>query len=141
MADHGMYDIVARSAARGKRVQQFNWAERDDVTQDTPPLVAVRLLVSKASSFGHTVGPEERCLAVWDCSVAFHRAPLDETLSSSRRKACAAMDSCGFGGPRKASLALGGVVAEELVASPRPLRGSGCRAHVRASTIKISMWL
>ena len=58
--------------------QQCTWAKRDDVTQNTPPLVAARLLVSKASSFGHKVGPEARCLAVWDCSVAFYHAPLDE---------------------------------------------------------------
>ena len=54
MADHGMCDIVERGAPRGKLVrvewlddwgkngmrsrlvaQQFNWAKRDDVTQNT----------------------------------------------------------------------------------------------------------
>ena len=93
MTDHGRYDIVARGAARGKLVrakwldewgkngmisrlvaQQFNRAKRDDVT----PLVAVRLLVSTASSSGHKVGAEAQCLASWDCSVAFCHAPLDE---------------------------------------------------------------
>ena len=64
--------------------QQFNWAKRDDVTQNTPPLVAARLLLSKASSFGREVGPESRYLAVWDCSVAFNHAPL-----VARRKVCA----------------------------------------------------
>ena len=91
MADHGM---CTRSAARGKLVrakwlddwgkngmrsrlvaQQFNWAEREDVTQNTPPVVAARLLVSKASSFEHKVGPAAQCLAGWDCSVAFYHAP------------------------------------------------------------------
>ena len=70
-----MYEIVTRSAARGKLVrvtwfddwrrngmrsrlvaEQFGWAKRDDETQNTPPLVAARLLVSKAASFGHKVG-------------------------------------------------------------------------------------
>ena len=59
---------------------QFNWAKRDDVTQNTPPLVAAHLLVGKASSFGHKVGAEARCLAGWDCSVAVCRAPLDEEI-------------------------------------------------------------
>ena len=44
--------------------QQFNWTKRADVTQNTPPLVAARILVSMASLFGHKVGPEARCLAV-----------------------------------------------------------------------------
>ena len=75
VADHGMHDSVPRGAARGKLVrakwlddwgkngmrsrlvaQQFNWAKRDDVTQNTPPLVAAPLLVSNSSSFGHKVG-------------------------------------------------------------------------------------
>ena len=74
-ADHGMYDIVPRSAARGKLVrakwlddrrkngmrsrlvaQQFNWAKRDDAAQNTPPLVAARLLVSVA--FYHALRDE-----------------------------------------------------------------------------------
>ena len=93
MADHGTYDLVARVAARGKLVmakwlddrrkngmrsrlvaQQFNWAKRDDVTQNTPPLVAAHLLVSKASLSGHKVGAGARCLAGWECSVAVDRA-------------------------------------------------------------------
>ena len=70
MAVHGLYDIGARSAARGKFVrakwlgdcgkngmrprqvaQQFNFAKRDDVTQNTPPVVAARFLVGNASPF------------------------------------------------------------------------------------------
>ena len=102
MADHGMYDIVVRDAARGKLGrakwlddwredgQQFNWAKRDDVTQNTPPLVAARLLVSKASSFGRKVGA---------VSLSTTRR-LMRTLLSSRRKGCAPWDSCGsFDGP------------------------------------------
>ena len=64
MGDHGMYDIFARGAARGKLVrakwlddwgkngmrsrlvaQQVNLSKLDDVTQKAPPLVAARLLV------------------------------------------------------------------------------------------------
>ena len=96
MTDHGTYDIVARGAARGKLVwakwlddwkkngmrsrlvdQPFNWAKRDDVPQNTPPLVAARLLVGKGPSLGHKVGAEARCPVGWDCSVAFHHASLD----------------------------------------------------------------
>ena len=140
MAYHGMYNVVARGAARGKLVRanwlddwgrngmrsrlvahQFNWAQRDDETQNTPPLVAARLLVSKASSFGHKVGAEARCLAGWDCSVAFHHAPLDEDIVVVPPKG---LCPAGFvwqlrrtmNGTRKASLAFGGVVTEELVA-------------------------
>ena len=54
--------------------QQLKWAKRDDITQNTPLLVTARLLVNKASSFGHKIGPEGRCLAVWDCSVAIYHA-------------------------------------------------------------------
>ena len=79
-----MHDVVARGKLvsvkwlddwekNGMRsllvAQQFNWAKRDDVTQNMPPLVAARLLVSKASSSGHKVGPEARCQAVWDCAA------------------------------------------------------------------------
>ena len=60
--------------------KRFNWAKRDDVTQNTSLLVAARLLVSNASPFEHKVGPEARCLAGWDYSVAFYHAPLDEDI-------------------------------------------------------------
>ena len=100
--------------------QQFNWAKRDDVTQNTPPLVAARLLVSKALSFGHKVGALARCLAGWDCSVAVCHGPLDEDIVVIPPTVCPA----GFvwqlrramNGTRKASLAFGSVVTEELVA-------------------------
>ena len=85
-ADHEMYDIVARGAAQGKLVRAKwldDWGKNgmrsrlvaQQVTQNSPPLVTARLLVSKAS-----VGAEARCLAGWDCSVAFYHAPLDEDI-------------------------------------------------------------
>ena len=74
-------DDWGKNGMRSRMVaEQFNWAQHADVTQNTPHLVAARLLVSKASSFGHKVGPEARCLAVWGCSAAFHHAPLDEDI-------------------------------------------------------------
>ena len=79
---------------------QFDWAKRNDVTQNTPPLVAGRLLVSKAASFGHKVGPEARCLAAWDCSVAFYHAPLDEDIVVVLPKGSCSEGFVGsFGGP------------------------------------------
>ena len=103
--------------------QQYNWAKRDDVTQNTPPLVAARLLVSKAASFGHKVGPEARCLAVWDCSVAFYHAPLGEDIVVVPPKGLCPEGFVwqlrrAMNGTRKASLAFGSVVTEELVAMP-----------------------
>ena len=142
MADHGMCDLVARVAARGKLVmakwlddrrkngmssrlvaQQFNWAKRDDGTQTTPPLVAARLLVSRESSFGHKIGAEARCLTGWDCSVSFHHASLDEDIVVIPPKG---LCPAGFvwqlrramNGTRKGSLAFGSVVTKELVAMP-----------------------
>ena len=139
MADNGMFDIVARGAARGKLVramwlddwgtnglrsrlaaQQFTWANRDDVSQNTPSLVAARLLVGQTSSFGHKVGQETRCLAGWDCSVAFYHAPVDEDIVVVPRKGLCPE---GFGWElrrgmnctQKASFAFGSVVIEELV--------------------------
>ena len=103
--------------------QQFTWTKRDDVTQSTPPLVAARLLVSKASSFGHKVGAEARCLAGWDCSVAFYHAPLDEDIVVIPPKGlCPAGFVCelrrAMNSTRKACLAYGSVVTKELIAMP-----------------------
>eukprot|EP00974_Lingulodinium_polyedra_P073026 7067801-Lingulodinium_polyedra.AAC.1 len=61
VSDHGMYDIVESSKANGKRVRakwlddwgkegirsrlvamELNWVKRDDVQQNTPPLVVAR---------------------------------------------------------------------------------------------------
>ena len=114
-------DDWGKNGMRSRLVaQQFNWAKLDDVTQTTPPLVAARLLVSKASSFGHKVGPKPRCLAVWDCSVAFYQSPLDEDIVVVPKGLCpegfAWQLRRAINGTRKASLTLGSVVAEELVA-------------------------
>ena len=55
--------------------QQFKWE-----TQNTPLLVAARLLASRASPFGPKVGAEARCQAGWNCSAALYHAPLDEYI-------------------------------------------------------------
>ena len=59
-------DDWERNGMRSRLVaQQFIWAKPDDVTQNTALLVAARLLFSKAASFGHKIGPEALCLALW----------------------------------------------------------------------------
>ena len=72
---------------------------------------------------------------MWDCSVAFYHAPLDEHIVVVPSDGLCPV---GFGwqlrralnGTRKASLAFGGLVTEELVCDGRgPVRGSGCLAH------------
>ena len=106
MADHGMYDIVARGAARGKLVrtkwlddwgkngmrsrlaaQQFNWAKRDDVAQNTPPRVvslsAKRRRLDTRSVLGHDVWLVGNAVSL----STTHR--LMRTLLSFRRKGCA----------------------------------------------------
>ena len=80
--------------------QQFNWAKREDVTQNTPPLVAVRLLVSKAVNFwtqGLSRGAVSGSVGL-QCRFSCH-APLVEDI----------VEAC---------LAFG---TEELVATPAAL--------------------
>ena len=104
--------------------RQCKWAKRDDVTQNTPRLVATRLLVSKAASLGHKVGPPEVwCLTAWDCSVAFYHAPLDEDIVVVPPKGLCLQGFVwqlrrSMNGTRKANFAFGSVVTEELVARP-----------------------
>jgi hypothetical protein len=142
MSDHGMYDVVMLRDAKGKRVRckwlddwgkegvrcrlvamQINTYKREDVTQNTPPLVAVRLMVSRAATLTTTAGQHCRCLAVWDCSVAFYHAPLDEDIVALPP---AGLCPPGFAwqlkramnGTRKASQAFGKVVKDEVLGMP-----------------------
>ena len=48
---------------------------RDDVFAVTPPLAAMRFILSRAASRGHG-----RCLGLWDVSVAFFHATIDEEV-------------------------------------------------------------
>ena len=98
MADHGMHDIVARSATRGKVLkanwlddwrkngmrsrlvgQQFNWAKDDDVTQNTPAPGRRPSSCQQPGRLDTGLG-KRRCVAVWGCSVAFCHAPLDKDI-------------------------------------------------------------
>ena len=97
--------------------QHFDWS-KVDVTQNTPPLVDD---VSKASSFGHKSLQRHDVWLVGIAVLAFYHTPLDEDIVViPPKELCLA----GFvwqlrramNGTRKASLAFGSVVTEELVA-------------------------
>ena len=114
MADHGRYDIVARGAAQGKSArakwlndwgkngmrsrlvaQQFNWPERNDVKQNTPPLSLHVFLSAKLHRLD-TRSVQRR--DVWQVGIAVSLSitrRLMRTLLSFRRKSCALVDSCG----------------------------------------------
>ena len=90
------------------------------------------------------VGAEARCLAGWDCSVAFYHAPFDEdSVVNPPKGLCPA----GFvwqlrramNGTRKASLAFGSVVTEELVAMLAALFAEVLSRQC-VFTAKRSMW-
>ena len=78
--------------------QQITWAKRDDVTQNTPPLLV--FLSAKRHRLDTRL---VRRHDVWLVGVAVllsitHR--LTRTLLSFRRKSCARLESCGnFDGP------------------------------------------
>ena len=78
--------------------QQFDRAKSDNVTQNTPPLVAARLLGQQ----GVIVWFVQR-RGVWQCGIAVSPSTtrrLTSTSSSSRRMVCAPWGSGGsFGVP------------------------------------------
>ena len=125
MADHGVYDIVARGAARGaargklgedqvarrlgKELNEFSlgrsavssWAKRDG--DDTEHATSGCCTSScQQSVVVWTSVQRHDVLAGWDCSVSFCpcTASVRTVLLSFRRKSCAPLDSCGnFDGP------------------------------------------
>ena len=50
-------------------------SKREDVFAVTPPLAAMRFILSRAVSRGHG-----RCLGLWDVSVAFFHAAIEEEV-------------------------------------------------------------
>ena len=88
---------VSEEQARGKRIWNSAWLDsqkrpglvrsrlvvnqvrgacrREDVFAATPPLAARRFILSRAASRGHG-----RCLGLWDVSVAFFHAPIEEKV-------------------------------------------------------------
>ena len=99
MAKHQVYREVPAAQAWGRRVKarwvdeyrrkdgntevrsrlvamEFNLYVRDDVNASTPPLAAIRAVISMAASKSGT-----RFLAVYDVSVAFFHATIDEDIT------------------------------------------------------------
>jgi len=58
----------------------FNNTSHDDTHAGTPPLVAVRYVVSAAGSYPDAGGEHFRHLGVWDVRKAYFNAPLDELV-------------------------------------------------------------
>ena len=92
-----VYDEVNEQQASGKRIWNGAWldsqkrpglvrsrlvvnevrgaSKREDVFAATPPLAAMRFILSRAASRGHG-----RCLGLWDVSVAFFHATIEEEV-------------------------------------------------------------
>ena len=89
--------MVSEEQARGKRIWNSAWLDsqnrpglvrsrlvvnqvrgackREDVFAATPPLAAMRFVLSRAASRGHG-----RCLGLWDVSVALFHAAIEEEV-------------------------------------------------------------
>merc|ERR1712194_82469 len=99
MTDHGMFEYIEEYKVKGKIVKagwlddhgksgirsrlvakEYNTFKREDVVQNTPPLSIVRLFVSKAATATNQEGRHTKCIAVWDCSVAFFHASITEPI-------------------------------------------------------------
>ena len=92
-----MYEEVDEQQARGKRIWNSAWldsqkrpgqvrsrlvvnqvrgaSKREFVFAATPPLPAMRFIFPRAASRGHG-----RCLGLWDVSVAFFHATIEEEV-------------------------------------------------------------
>ena len=97
MLEFEVCDEVSEEQARGKRIWNSAWLDsqkrpglersrlvvnpvrgackREDVFAATPPLPAMRFILSRAASRGHG-----RCLGLWDASVAFFHAAIEEEV-------------------------------------------------------------
>ena len=97
MLEFEVCEEVSEELARGKRIWNSTWLDsqkkvglvrsrlvvnqvrgackRYDVFAATPPLAAVRFILSRAASRGHG-----RCLGLWDVSVAFFHAAIEEEV-------------------------------------------------------------
>ena len=96
MLEFEAYEEVSEEQARGKRIWNSAWLDSlkrpgpvrsrlvvnqgrgackgEDVFAVTPPLLAMRFILSRAASRGHG-----RCLGLWDVSVFFH-ATIEEQV-------------------------------------------------------------
>ena len=97
MLEFEVYEEVNEEQARGKRIWNSAWldsqkrpgpvrsrlvvnqvrgaSKREDVFAATAPLAAMRFILSRAASRGHG-----RCLGLWDVSVAFFHAAIEEEV-------------------------------------------------------------
>ena len=97
MLEFEVYEEVSEELARGKRIWNSAWLDsqkkpglvrsrlvvnqvrgackREDVFAGTPPLAAMRFVLSRAASRGHG-----RCIGSWDVSVAFFHATIEEEV-------------------------------------------------------------
>ena len=62
------------------RRQEINYFKRADISQNTPLLVVIRLMVSLAASVVDAAGMHHLCMAVWDCCHAFYHAAINEEI-------------------------------------------------------------
>ena len=60
--------------------KQVAYDPTDDVSQSTPALLVFRLLLSIAASDASIFGGSPVVLSVWDISVAFFHAVMDELV-------------------------------------------------------------
>ena len=97
MLEFEVYEEVNEQQAHGKRIWNSAWldsqkrpglvrsrlvvnqvrgaSKREDVFAATPPLAAMRFILSRAASRGHG-----RCLGLWDVPVAFFHATSEEEV-------------------------------------------------------------
>ena len=74
-------DILRGDEVRSRLVaMEFAYDLRADTHAGTPPLVIIRLLISKAASSGRARGDDAEQLAVYDVTCAFLHAELDRLL-------------------------------------------------------------
>ena len=97
MLEFEVYEEVSEELARGKRIWNSAWLDsqkkpglvrsrlvvnqvrgackREHVFAGTPPLAAMRFVLSRAASRGHG-----RCIGLWDVSAAFFYATIEEEV-------------------------------------------------------------
>ena len=97
MLEFEVCEDVSEELARGKRIWNSAWLDsqkkpgqvrsrlvvhqvrgackREDVFAGTPPLAAMRFVLSRAASRGHG-----RCIGLWDVSTTFFHATIEEEV-------------------------------------------------------------
>ena len=77
--DWGPEDWKGDGVRCGFVAKQINYFKRDDVTQNTPPLKVFMAILSLCATKRKN-SAELRVFAIWDISVAFYHAPMDELV-------------------------------------------------------------